>query len=211
MLSGAENKELAVMTIILLLLSILCRFVTGIFLSTLIRETDNMAVTQNPVLKQCRAKFSSCYRLNNGVPNIGAFVDRFLARLRIGRFSLDTLSRLAGQLMLLSAASAGLGACLGIASGKGISEILPFYLLGFLGMYIYFSVSGLADPEKKRELLKISLTDYLENHLAPRLSAAEASGAGEEKNSPGKEVPSGGEGVSEQERELEELLREFLI
>ena len=45
MTSFVENKELVAMTIILLLLSILCKFITGIFLNTLIREAENMSST----------------------------------------------------------------------------------------------------------------------------------------------------------------------
>ena len=39
MTSFMENKELVAMTIILLLLSILGKFITGIFLNSLIKET----------------------------------------------------------------------------------------------------------------------------------------------------------------------------
>ena len=73
MTSFVENKELVAMTIILLLLSILCKFITGIFLNTLIREAENMSSTENKVLKQCKIKFRNCYKLNDGVPNIPVF------------------------------------------------------------------------------------------------------------------------------------------
>lgn len=171
----AENKELAVMTIILLLLSILCRFITGIFLNSLIRETENMSVTENRLLKQCKTKFRNCYKLNDGVPNIPVFVDKFVGRIQIGRLRVDSLGHLSGQLMLLSIAAAGLGACRGLAQGGTIGEIIPFYLMSFLGLYVYFSVSGMVDLDGKKEMLKISLTDFLENHMAPRLSVLEES------------------------------------
>ena len=47
MTSFMENKELVAMTIILLLLSILCKFITGIFLNSLIKEAENMSATEN--------------------------------------------------------------------------------------------------------------------------------------------------------------------
>ncbi len=175
MASFLENKELVAMTIILLLASILCRFTLGIFLNSLIREAENMSTTQNRLLKKCKVKFRNCYKLNDGVPNISIFVDKFLSRLQIGRFSVDGVSHLAGQLMLLSIVTAGLGACKGIIDGKPIGEILPFYLMSFLGLYLYFSISGLVDLDGKRELLKVSLTDFLENHMAARLAVLEES------------------------------------
>lgn len=170
MTSFVENKELVAMTIILLLLSILCKFITGIFLNSLIKEAENMSATENKVLKQCKIKFRNCYKLNDGVPNIPVFVDKFINRIQIGKFSMDGLSHFAGQLMMLSVFFAGAGACKGIIDGKTLGEILPFYLMSFLGLYLYFSVSGMVDLNAKRAALKTSLTDYLENHMAVRLS-----------------------------------------
>ena len=67
------------------------------------------------------------------------------------------------------------GSVLEAENGKTVGEILPFYLMSFLGLYLYFSISGLVDLEGKKELLKISLTDFLENHMAPRLAILEES------------------------------------
>lgn len=109
MTSFMENKELVAMTIILLLLSILCKFITGIFLNSLIKEAENMSATENKILKQCKIKFRNCYKLNDGVPNIPVFVDKFINRIQIGKFSMDGLSHFAGQLMMLSVFFAGAG------------------------------------------------------------------------------------------------------
>lgn len=150
MTSFMENKELVAMTIILLLLSILCKFITGIFLNSLIKEAENMSATENKILKQCKIKFRNCYKLNDGVPNIPVFVDKFINRIQIGKFSMDGLSHFAGQLMMLSVFFAGAGACKGIIDGKTLGEILPFYLMSFLGLYLYFSVSGMVDLNGKK-------------------------------------------------------------
>ena len=77
--------------------------------------------------------------------------------------------------MMLSVFFAGAGACKGIIDGKTLGEILPFYLMSFLGLYLYFSVSGLVDVHGKKAALKTSLTDYLENHMAARLSLLDES------------------------------------
>ena len=47
--------------------------------------------------------------------------------------------------------------------------------MSFLGLYLYFSVSGLVDVHGKKAALKTSLTDYLENHMAARLSLLDES------------------------------------
>lgn len=128
MTSFVENKELVAMTIILLLLSILCKFIAGIFLNTLIREAENMSSTENKVLKQCKIKFRNCYKLNDGVPNIPVFVDKFLNRIQIWKFSMDGLSHFAGQLMMLSVFLQGRGRVRGLLTekhwGKSFRSIL---------------------------------------------------------------------------------------
>lgn len=206
------NKELAVMTIIFLLLSVLCRFITGIYMNLLLREAENMAATSHKYLQQCKQRFRNNYKLNDGVPNIPVFVDRMMEKISIGRFSVEGISHVSGQLMLLSVLTAGLAACIQIASGKVFFETVPYYLLCFLGLYVYFSVSGLVDLDGKYRKLKINLTDYLENHMAPRLAAMDEVNASQEKERMEEEAKrmekSQEIGASE---ELEELLREFFV
>jgi len=204
------NKELVVMTIIFLLLSILCRFITGIFMNLLLREAENMATTNNRFLQQCKVRFRNSYKLNDGVPNIPVFVDRVLGKIRIGKFTVSGLSHMAAQLMLLSVVTAGLTVCLQIASGKTLLETLPHYLLCFLGLYVYFSVSGMVDMDGKYQRLKVELTDYLENHMAPRLAVLdEAKVSDMEENE--KSVRKNHQSITEagNAEELEELLKEF--
>ena len=128
-----------------------------------------MASTKNRLLKQCKTKFASCYQLSNGVANIPVFVDKFLNRMSLGHLSFETLYHLSGQLMLLSVVCSGIGVCKSIVEGRTVGDVLPFYIVSFFGLYVYFSVSTVVDVRGKKRILKINLVDYLENHLVPRL------------------------------------------
>ncbi len=154
-------------------LSIFLRTLLGMLYQNMIRETDNMASTENKLLRQCKLKFANCYQLNNGVANIPVFVDKFLNRLALGPLSFETMYHLSGQSMLLSVVSAGVGACRSILSGKMLGEIMPFYIVSFVGLYMYFSVSTVVDVKGKRRVLKVNLVDYLENHLSARIDVTE--------------------------------------
>ena len=89
-------------------------------------------------------------------------------------------------------------------------EILPYYLLGFLGLYVYFSVSDLVDMDGKYRKLRINLTDYLENHMAPRLAVLEEADAAEKGKTAGeKRQNMKREAEIGTTVELEELLEEF--
>lgn len=128
-----------------------------------------MASTDNKLLKQCKTKFSNCYELNNGISNVSVFVDKFLNRLSLGPFSFEMLYHLSGQLMLLSVVFSGVGICRSILAGHTLGAILPFYIVSLLGLYLFFSVSTIADVRGKKRVLKVNLVDYLENHLSPRI------------------------------------------
>ena len=163
-----EEKVITTGILVFLGLSILVRLLLAGFYHTMIKETDNMATTNNRLLKQCKVKFANCYQLNGGVSNIPVFVDKFLNRLAFGHLSFDAWYHLSGQCMLFSIVFAGVGICKGIMGGRMLGEILPFYIVSFLGMYLYFSLSAMVDIKGKRRILKTNLIDYLENHLSGR-------------------------------------------
>lgn len=168
-----EEKVITTGILVFLCLSVLVRLMLAWMYHTMIRETDNMATTGNRLLKQCKVKFANCYQLNGGVSNIPVFVDKFLNRLSFGHLSFDAWYHLSGQCMLFSVIFAGVGICKGILDGRMLSEILPFYIASFLGLYLYFSLSALVDIKGKRRVLKTNLIDYLENHLSGRIPVTE--------------------------------------
>lgn len=153
----------------LLAVSIFLRILQGLLYQNMIKESDNMASTENKMLKQCKLKFANCYQMSNGVANIPVFVDKFLNRIKWGPFTFETLYHLSGQAMLLSVVSAGTGICRSIMAGRTLGDILPFYIVSFFGLYLYFSISTVVDVKKKKRVLKVNLVDYLENHLSPRI------------------------------------------
>lgn len=186
------------------------------FYHVLIMETENMASTKEDILYQCKKKFSNCYRLQNGVLNVPVFVDKYLRKIKMGRFSVASWKRISGELILSSVFVSGCGACLGIVRGSTLGEILPFYIVSMMELYFYFVISGFADIEEKRRTLKVNLVDYLENHMGNKLVDLEYSIKKlEEAENPFPE--NANEEFKEailQNRndraELEELLREFL-
>lgn len=212
-----EEKLITAVMLLSLLLSIGSRIIIGILYQNMIKETDNMSTTANKLLKQCKLKFANCYQLNMGVSNIPIFVDKFLNRLTLGPFTLQTIYHISGQLMLLSVFFAGIGICKSIIVGRTLGQILPFYIVSFFGLYLYFSISAVADIKGKRRVLKVNLIDYLENHMVNRLSGVEKDEkliAGEplitQEETGAKRSPAPFFTKTE-EKELEELLKEFLV
>lgn len=164
-----EEKLISVCMFACLGISVFLRLLLGLLYRNMIKEADNMASTKNKLLRQCKTKFASCYQLSNGVSNIPVFVDKFLNRMALGHLSFETLYHLSGQLMLLSVVFSGVGVCKSIVGGRTLGEVLPFYIVSFFGLYLYFSVSTVVDIRGKKRVLKVNLVDYLENHLSPRI------------------------------------------
>lgn len=150
-------------------LSLGIRIFLGMLYGRIIQETDNMGTTSNQLLKQCKLKFTHCYQLNNGVSNVPVFVEKFLSRLFFGPFSFGLLYQVSNQLLILSIVFAGVGACRGIIAGCMFGEIIPFYICSLIELYLYFLLTTIVDIRHKKELLKINLIDYLENHLSKRI------------------------------------------
>lgn len=169
----AQEKWASAGMLLAMLLSVLGRIIIWIIYQNMIKETDNMSATNNKVLKQCKLKFANCYQLNRGVANVPVFVDKFLNKLSLGPFSLQTLYHLSGQLMLLAVFFAGVGVCRSIMAGRPLRDLLPFYIVSFLGLYAYFAVAAMTDIKEKRRVLKTGLVDYLENHMVNKLSGVE--------------------------------------
>lgn len=164
-----EEKTVTALMFFCMVLSLFFRVFLGMVYQNMIKEADNMAATNNKLLKQCKLKFANCYQLSNGVSNIPIFVDKFINRLSFGHISFDLLYHLSGQAMLLSVVFSGVGICKCIVRGRTLGAILPFYIVSFIGLYLYLSVSTVVDVKGKRRKLKINLVDYLENHLSPRI------------------------------------------
>ena len=53
-----QHRIMICIVLLFLVLSILCQIMIGVLYQKMIRETDNMAVTENKLLKQGKLKFS---------------------------------------------------------------------------------------------------------------------------------------------------------
>ncbi len=218
----SEEKIISTIILLTIVLSMVSKIMMSILYQNMIKEADNMSTTNHKILKQCKLKFANCYQLNQGVANIPVFVDKFLNKLSIGPLTLQTIYHLSGQLMLLSVFFAGVGVCKSIIIGRTLGEILPFYIISFFGLYLYFSVSSIADVKGKKRILKICLVDYLENHMVNKLGKTERDleivapkNGGRSVdvmaiNSFDKRSKEATEFTKADEKELEELLKEFL-
>ena len=216
MLSLLQNFHfLTVCMIVFLSLSIIFQTIVGVMIHILLQESENMSTVKSNALKQCRQKYVNYYKLNGKMINTSVYVDKFVKKLKLLGIPLTRYLQLSGQMMFFFILSTGISIFLQLSFGKTLFDMVPYYLISILGLYLYFSVMSLTNMEEKKKLLRINLVDYLDNHLCPRLET-EMSALDELKQkenvgeaaSAGKEEP--GSVNFSQQQELEALLEEFL-
>ena len=155
--------------IVFLSLSIIFQTIAGVMIHVLLQESENMSMIRSNALKQCRQKYVNYYKLNGRMINTTVYVDKFIKKLKLLGIPLTRYLQLSGQMMFFFILSTGISIFLQLSFGKTLFDMVPYYLISILGLYLYFSVMSFTNLEEKKNLLKINLVDYLDNHLCPRL------------------------------------------
>lgn len=189
--------------------------------NNLIKEAENMSITKRKELKAIKTKFLNSYGRKETEDedyfvqeriNVEVFVDKAVNRLKICGQKPHTWKFISVQLLLISIVFAGIGSFRGIIAEMSFREISPFYILAFLELYVYFSVVSICDFERKDKLLRLTIIEYIENHMVNRIQIAKAFQAEEKVIKMMEEEQSKRDTFSkEKEQELEDLLQEFLI
>lgn len=206
---------LSVCMIVFLSLSIIFQTIAGVMIHILLQESENMGTVKSNALKQCRQKYVNYYKLNGKMINTSVYVDKFVKKLKLLGIPLTRYIQLSGQMMFFFILSTGIRIFIQLSFGKTLFDMVPYYLISILGLYLYFSVMSLTNMEEKKKLLRINLVDYLDNHLCPRLET-ELSALGElkQRENAGEAASAGKEEPRivnfSQQQELEALLEEFL-
>ena len=131
-----EHRLLTGLIAAFLLLSVVCQMIAGLVYHKLISETDNMPATENKQLKQCKQKYASYYKLNGKMVNTEVFVERFVQKICFAKIQITRFVHASGQLMMLSILLAGIAICLSLAAGNTLFQIMPYYLVSILGLYL---------------------------------------------------------------------------
>lgn len=149
----------------------------------LIREAENMSITKRKELKAIKTKFLNSYGkkenteeadFTEGQINVQVFVDKAISRLKFCGLKVHTWRFLSGQGLIVSILFAGIGAFRGIIAERSLREIAPFYFIAFVELYVFFSIVSILDFEGKDTLLRLSVIEYIENHMVNRIRVARA-------------------------------------
>lgn len=146
--------------IIFFICSISIQMIVGYYVLKMEKESQSLEEGNAALLLPCIKEY---VRAELKIRNISLFIERNLREIRIKKISLIRLKHISGQSLLFGIFLAGVGACIQIIAGKTLGQILPFYLLSFLGLYCYFSLSSWVDYEERKKEIKENLLDFFEH------------------------------------------------
>lgn len=186
----------------------------------LMKDAENMSITKRKELKAIKTKFFHSYGKKETEEDLGfyeqvnvtVFVDKAVEKLKFCGLKPRKWKFLSGQCILASIVFAGCGIFRSIVAGKTFREFSPFYLFAGVALYLYFSVQSICNLETMDKMLRLSIVEYIENHMVNRVQIARAFKAEEKVLKTLEEKQKEERSFSkEKEKELESLLQEFLV
>ncbi len=135
------------------------------------KQTDQLPTVNKRWMKQLRLKFENTYRVNHGVPDVGLFVDRQVAKMKFFRVGLHRMNTFYRKAQLICVLLGGAGYVLGSWTGMTLRECTEFFAMGLLSAVFLQLLDNLSGNTRSMEVVKLNLADYLKNMLLPKLSA----------------------------------------
>ena len=149
----------------LCLLSIVCKWMTKSLYKRLMRETTNMAMTKNKNLKTLKQRIESSYRVNGGIGNMAAYLERQMTDFKFMRISLSGWNNFSNQLALLCFLAGGAAAFMAYWYRIDSYYIALYGTVGILAGLLTMVVDVGANIGEKRQQLLVALEDYMDNSL----------------------------------------------
>lgn len=150
------------------LIGVISRLASNHFYKNLIRQSDNLASAKDKQLQQMKTKYESIYRMNCGIKNTEAFVNKMQQQYRAGGIRLSGWENLstysAAIIFIVGAVSA-----LILYMNKAGAVICVMYLAGGSLMAAgVITLTELLGGGANKEILENSLVHYFENVLVVR-------------------------------------------
>ncbi len=155
-----ENSWLLIGIFAAMMLSVLCQVIIMVHMIKILKESETLEEKMPQILKEWIEEY---VKEKQKIGNLSVFLDKKIEQISIGKYKIIHLKHFSGQLILGMIFLAGMGACKGIIDGKTLGQILPFYIISILGVYLHFSLSGIVDIEGKKRRIHTNVTNFLEN------------------------------------------------
>lgn len=136
----------------------------------LMEESENVPASKNKLIKQMKLKFENCFKLNRGVNNVEAFVDKYMYKHRICGISIYGFNRIPIIAAWLSGLTGIICGCICYVENLSVRTGSIYEIYGIGSILLLKLVDVLLDTNHKKKVVYINLIDFFENSLINHLS-----------------------------------------
>jgi hypothetical protein len=152
------------------LIGVLFKVAQAFIYIKLMQETENVPASKNKLIKQMKLKFENCFKLNRGVNNVGAFVDKYMYKHRICGISLYDFNRIPIIAAWLSGLTGIVCGCICYLENFSVRMGSVYEIYGVGSIIILKLADVILDTNHKKKVVVVNLIDFFENSLINHLS-----------------------------------------
>lgn len=168
-----EQNAFVYIMVALGFIGITTRFILNGYLGRLIRATDSMGATRKKALLEIRKRYEDIATLNVDIRDMDSFVGKYIEKIRIGRISVVSLNNFIKNIFILTAGTGIIGGAYQYYVKGSAEEGRTILGCGFVVCILMLVAFNMWDIVSKKEILRLSVQNYLNNSLANRLMKAE--------------------------------------
>lgn len=146
------------------------RMVDWFSMHSLLKASRNVKETENHnLIKQMKLGYTNAYRLNYGVNNTKAFIEKYLVKNKIGKLSVSFVSSLEEKMMLMCGISCLAAVLFSVYAEKGSIQVIFVTGAGVMAVLLLRLFGTFFSSYELKQQFMIYMVDYFENVLQNRL------------------------------------------
>ena len=163
------EQKIIIGVALLCLFSLCIKIMLNHTYNRLLRAADDLGHSNHRLMKTLCMRFETCYQLKIGVPNVSLFVEKYLRHYRILGIHIKAWEHIHMLCIILVMAGSMGNSIWNMMQGREARMVFLPLLTGITGTGILFVLDFLFNIESKWQMLKVDVTDYLENICKPRM------------------------------------------
>ncbi len=164
-----QNNILIYVMVGIGVIGLLADLLCSIMYQKLLKASLDMGNSENKLLKLMRLRFETCYQLKLKVNNVDNFVDKYVNRHKFLGIFLCTWERICGQMIALCMTIAIVGSFMAYYFNCGQQAFLYTLGMGIIVVTVLIATQVILDISKKKQFLYCNVKEYLENYLKAKL------------------------------------------
>lgn len=152
------------------MLGVVFKVAQAIIYINLMGESENVPASKNKLIKQMKLKFENCFKLNLGVNNVEAFVDKYMYKHKICGISIYNFNRIPIIAAWLSGVTGIVCGCICYFENYSVRMGAYYEIYGIGSVIILKLAEIILDTSHKKNVVYINLIDFFENSLINHLT-----------------------------------------